>query len=333
MRTKTNILFGEGVNGFMQYLKKFFPAGNLAVVYDDKDIAFEVLSNLDIALYKARLVSLSETKTPLPECVRFVIAAGGEKVINEVKKYSGKRQFCYYMSEISFHIFSSACPATGENFDFADFAYFDNSKLSIRDTKHLYDAYCDVFSVFNECILNSYYESNLPYTDKGLFGIIDSLKKFLIEGCDIDKYFSESFRLMKLGVEYLQSKGCNMFFSSRAINLGKLTKEYQFVIDYFVNMIVINFTKWNFFDMLIPAEKIILDVPSLKPNYRGEAKGILLSKEELSKIACKVKNLSLLPMIEHKTILKLIIDTVNGDTPLMAEINNRGILEGLLNYG
>jgi hypothetical protein len=333
MRTKTNIFFGEGVKGFMQYLNKTFSAGNLAIVYDDKELAFDVLSHLDIALYKARLINLLEIKTPLPECVRFIIAIGGEKVINEVKKYSNKRQFCYYATEISYHIFSSTCPSTGESFDFAEFAYFDNSKLSIRDTEHLYSAYCNVFSVLNECILNSYYESNLPYTDKGLFGIIDSLKKFLLEGCDIDKYFSESLRLMKIGVEYLHTKGCNLFFSSRALSLGKLTKDYQFVIDYFVNMIVINFTKWNFFDMLIPAEKIILDVPILKPNYRGEAKGILLTKEELSKIACKVKNLSVLPNVEHKTVLKLIIDTVNADTPLMAEINNRGILEGMLNYG
>jgi hypothetical protein len=333
MRTKTNLFLGCGVNGFIKYLKNSFAAGNLAIIYDDKELAFEVFASLDVALYKARLVNMADIKTPLPECVRFIIAVGGEKVIDEVKKYSGKREFCYYASTVSYHIFSSACPATGENFDFAEFAYYDSSKLSIKDTKHLYDAYSGVFSVLSECILNSYYESNLPYTDKGLFGIIESLKKFLLDGCDIDKYFSESFRLMKLGVEYLQSKDCNLFFSSRALSVGKLSKEHQFVIDYFVNLIVINFTKWNFFDMLIPAEKIILDVSSLKPNYRGEAQGVLLFKEELSKIACKAKNLTVLPKVEHKAILKLIIDTINGDSPLMAEINNRGILEGMLNYG
>ncbi len=265
--------------------------------------------------------------------MRFIIAAGGEKVINQVKKYHQNREFCYYASEISYHVFSSSCSNTGATYGFAEFAYFDNSKLSLRDTKHIYSAYRNVFSVLTECILNSYYESNLPYTDKGLFGIIDSIKKFLLDGCDIDKYYLESFRLMKLGVEYLQSKGCNLFFSSRALSVGKLSCEYQFIIDYFVNLIVINFTKWNFFDMLIPSEKIILDAPSLKPNYRGDAHGVLLNKEQLSSIATKVKNLTVLPRVKHKEILQIIIDTVNGDTPLMAEINNRGILEGMLNYG
>lgn len=333
MRTKTNIFFGDGTLSFMQYLKNCFPAGNLAIVYDDKYLAFEVFSKLDAAMYKARLVSVDEINTPLAECVRFIIAVGGEGVMETVKKRSKKCPFCYYASEVSYRIFSSADTSTGEKYDFAEFAYYDSTKLQVRDTKTLFDTYCAAFSVLTECILSSYYESNLPYSDKGLFGIIDSLKKLLIIGCDIEKYYSESMRLIKLGVEYLQEKGINMFFSSRVLSVGKLGKDYRFIIDYFVNLIVINFTKWNFFDMLIPAEKIILDAPTIKPNYRGEAQGILLSKEELSHIAGKAKNLTILPKVESKEIIKLIINSVNGATPLMAEINNRGILEGLISYG
>jgi len=332
MRTKTNIFTGEGVQGFMQYLNKSFTAGNLAIIYDDKVLAYEVFSKLDIAMYKARLITISESFLPLNESVRFIIAVGSEKAIEAVKKHSEKRTFCYYPNEVCHQIFSSALPSSGEIYSFAEFAYYDSTKLSVRDTKTVYDAYSNVFSVFTECILNSYYESSLPYTDKGLSGIIESAKKLLTEGCDIDKFFVECFRLMKTGVEYLQEKGNNMFFDAKAVSLGKLNKEYIFVIDYFVNLIAINFTKWNFFDMLIPAEKLVLDIPATKPNYR-QSEGMLLKKEELSLIACKAKNLTDLPKVESKEIIKLIIDTVTGSTPLLAEINNRGILEGLVNYG
>lgn len=333
MRTKTNIIVGKGMISFLEQVKKYFPAGNIAIVYEDKELAFQLFAKLDTAMYKARLLSLAQISLPLPECVRFIVALGGQKVVEQVIKYSAEREFCIYANEINYRMFSCYKVAEGQKYDCAQFVYYDNAYLSVRDTKLLFECYCSVFSVLTECILNSYYECNLPYTDKGLFGIIESLKKLLIEGCDIDKYFSESLRLMKLGVEYLQSKNSDIFFSARALNLGKLDKDYQFIIDYFINLIVINFTKWNFFDMLIPAEKIIPEVPALKPNYRGDAQGILLTKEELSNITAKVKNLASLPKVESKQILKLIIDTVNGSTPLMAEINNRGILEGLLSYG
>lgn len=334
MRTKTNIFFGNGAQGFGQYLKSAYPAGVVAVVYDDRVLGEEVLSRIDPALYKARLLSHSElAKNPLPDSVRYLIAAGGERAADSVKKNAKDRGYCVYAQEIDYRYFSPCDVVTGQKYDFADFVYFDNSKLTIKDTKLVTETYFSAFDVLTECVMSSYYESNLPYTDKGLKGIAASLRKLLVDGCDIDKFFAESLRLIKQGVEYLNAKESYVFFSARALSVGRREKEYRFIIDYFLNSILINFTKWNFFDMLIPAEKLIPEIPSSKPNYRGEAQGILLSKEELSAISAKARNLTVLPKAEKKEVLKLIIDTVNGSTPLMAEINNRGILEGLLNYG
>lgn len=333
MRTRTNIFMGEGVFGFQSFLKGNFPAGNLAIVFDDRELALDVFSKLDIAMYKAKLLALSELNKSLPEHIRFIIGIGSGTVAEKVKKISGGRRFCFYATDMSYQYFSSADTVTGKVYDFAEFVYFDSSKLNVRDTKLLNSAYINVFGVMTESILNSYYESNLPFTDKGLTGIIESSKKLLLEGCDIEKFYSECLRLIKVGVEYLQGRNNNSFFCAAALEKGGLDKEYQFIIDYFVNMIIINFTRWNFSDMLIPAEKLIFGVPSAKPNHRGNQQNILTSKQELSVIAKKVRNLVILPSADSKKIIKLIIDTVTESTPLLAEINNRGILEGMVNYG
>lgn len=333
MRTKTNIFYGEGIRGFITFLTNAYPAGNLAIIYDDKELAIEIFSKMDAAMYKVKLISIAESVLPLNECVRFVIAAGGEKAVEAVKKASRKRPFCYYANEFCYQYFTSSIPSTGEDFSFGEFVYFDSTKLNLRDTKLIANAYINVFSVLTECILTAYYESNLPYVDRGLTGIICGAKKLLTDGCDIDKFFNECLRLMKEGAEYLKTKKVDMFFCAKVLREEKTDNEYQFIIDYFVNLIVINFTKWNFFDMLIPAEKLIMNVSAAKPNYRGMAQDILLTKEELSNITKKVKNLIILPQFESKKIIKTIINSINESTPLLAEINNRGILEGLVNDG
>jgi hypothetical protein len=334
MRTRTNIFCGEGIKGFNEFLLKNYPAGNLAIIYDDKDLAIQLFACLDKNLYTAKLKSISEEKIILPEYIRYVIGVGGDNVAECVKKLSTNKNYCYYATSLCYQYFSNIIPSTGEKSNFADFAYFDNSIINIRDTKLLANAYTNVFSMLTECILTAYYESSLPFCDNGLTGIIDGMKKLLLGGCDIDKFFGECLRLMKLGVEYLQSKNVEMFFALKTLNKSNLGLEYEFIIDYFVNMIAINFTKWDFFDMLIPAEKLIVNVSSTRPNYRGKDTGVLLSKQELSLITKKIKNLTSLPTVSNKEIVRIIIDNITESTPLLAEINNRGILEGLVkSYG
>lgn len=333
MRTRTNFAIGNGSRGFQNHLKNSFPAGNAVIVFEDKALASEIFSKMDPALYKVKLLGKGEWDKQLPESSRFIIGAGGSEVMEKVKKISGDRSFCFYASHVDYRCFTPYAAASGEQCGYAEFVYFDEASLSLRNNDALARAYLSAFTVLTECVLSSYYERGLPYIDRGLTGIISGLKSFLISGTDVDKFYTECLRLIKMGAEYLTNKNVVTFFNARALKIGNLGQEYGFAVDYFVNLLALNFTKWNFFDMLIPAERLINGVSALKPNYRGEAGELLLTREDLSKITLKVKNLTVLPKTDAKTILEIISASAAEDTPLIAEIYNRGILEGLISYG
>ncbi|MFA6866791.1 MAG: hypothetical protein WCR54_04660 [Clostridia bacterium] len=330
LRDKTSTIFGEGVLPFVKQFQKIMTGGNIAIIYKDQKIADIMAKSLDAALYNVKFFQ-SNKPIRFPTFIKGIIAIGDEKELTIAKRLSKDSLYFYYCIKPNLGMFSCTTLTNNEKYKFAEFIYFDTSIINVRDTNIAFILYQSLFSVLTECIEFSYYESMFPFQNKGIIGIIDSIKKLLIDGIDEDNFLRESIRLMKVAVESLALSGQYEFVSCSAKLKFNLSNERVFLCDYFINILMLYFTKWDFFDMLIPAKELIMGINSIRPNWRGMAQNQLLSDTKLQTIAKKVSCLVELPNIDICETIRILQKVITKDNPLLAEINNRGILEGLIN--
>lgn len=324
MRTKTNITMGNGLEDFAKAIKAIYPAGGMAIVYQDKEKAQKLATMLGEADYRFYLYSLSDCQTkPLRDYVRFVVGMCEE--VSAVSKLAGNKTYVFFADNINYQYFMPS-----EMSNFAEFVYFDNTLININNAKNVIEAYICAFSVMTELLLIAYYESAMPFVDKGMHGIIKALKQLLLCGCDKDKYMGEMLRLIKMSIEYINERGIKCYYVQNAQNLYKNGTSNKFLVTYFINMMLLLFTKWNFNDILVPAENLIIDVALL--DSFGLDSTLLLTREELHIISHKVRGQIALPSIDYPKMFSAIQYSVNKDAPLFAGINNRGIIKGISEY-
>lgn len=326
MRTKTNIIMGEGIHAFAKAIKNIYPAGGIAIVYSNKESA-ELLSNIlgeidyRIYLYTAADCLLK----PLKEYVRFVIGIGDDDVIIAAGKIARHQSHAFFAEKISFQYFM---PNAYNGF--AEFVFFDKNNINISNAKCVVEGYVCAFSMLTEFIAVAYYESAMPFIDKGLHGIIKALKQLLICGCDKDKYIEETLRLIKIATEYLSDKAITYRYVQNVQRCYKKGTANGFLVAYFVNVMLLLFTKWNFNDILIPGENLVPEVAMADSFGLNEC--LLLSKEEIHIISHKVRGQLALPGIDYEKMFFALQQAVNKDSPLFAGINNRGIIKGISGY-
>lgn len=326
MRTKTNISMGNGLQDFAKNIKAIYPAGGLAIVHSDKDKAQKLATMLGEADYRFYLYTPSECPTrPLREYVRFIVGLGDEEVAAAASKLALHKSYAFFAEKISYQYFM---PST--NASFAEFVFFDNNVVNINNAKNVLEAYVCAFSTLTELLLVAYYESAMPFVDKGMHGIIKAIKQLLISGCDKDKYMGEMLRLIKMSTEYINERGISYRYVKQAQHLYTKGTANNFLVTYFINMVILHFTKWNFNDILIPATNLIPEV-TMADSF-GLDNTLLLTKEELHIISHKVRGQIALPGIDYSKMFAALQGAVDKDAPLFAGINNRGIIEGISNY-
>lgn len=296
----------------------------MAIVYQDKEKAQALATLLGEADYRFYLYSISDCQTkPLRDYVRLVVGMG-EDVISAVSKISGKA-YVFFAERISYQYF-----LPNDMSSFAEFVYFDKTLININNAKNVIDAYICAFSVMTELLLIAYYESAMPFVDKGMHGIIKAIKQLLISGCDKDKYMGEMLRLIKMSIEYITERGIKYHYVQNAQNLYKKGTSNSFLVTYFINMVLLLFTKWNFNDILVPAENLIIEVASA--DSFGLDSTLLLTREELHIISYKVRGQIALPGIDYPKMFSALQYSVDKEAPLFAGINNRGIIKGISDY-
>jgi len=326
MRTKTNINIGSGLPAFAKAIKGAYQAGGLAIISKDKKQAKDLTSLLGETDYRFFLLTPEEViKNPLKDFVRFVVGLGSFDVFKVARTISTKKQYAFYAETIDYKYF-----LPNHNKNLAEFLFFNKNTINVGNARSVIETYISVFSVLTELISIAYYESGMPFVDKGLLGIIKALKTFLFTGCDKDKYIAEGLRLIKMSTEYLVDREINCFYIQKAQALYKDGLGNNFIVAYFANMLLFLFTKWNFYDILIPAENLAAQVPAA--DSFGLDSSILLTKEELHLISFKTRGQLAIPGVDYQKLFTALQNAAGNDNPLFAGINNRGIIRGLIEY-
>lgn len=320
MRTRTNVNYGCGIEKGVEIFKNYYPGGNVNIVYEELSEAEELCKELTAAGYKADLRPVSR---PEFTSFGFVIGLGSERAIDAAKRLAVKK-FAFFPSVVCPDMLS---PYKGK---FAEFCYIDSAKINTSDIKTVNEIHAALFSVLTDAVSICYLDMGSPYCDKGLLGIVKRLKSILFGEIDIDDYVKDSIRTMENALVRMAERGINNLLSARmGLRLGGELSD-KVAAAYFLSRLLILFTKWNFRDMLIPSEKTVRGVRTdAMPTYgSGE---LLLTEADLKRIAAKVKSYIEKPSL--KRLVGAMKAEIDDENPLFAEIYNRGIPEGLVDYG
>ncbi len=197
----------------------------------------------------------------------------------------------------------------------------------MKNDKICADLYASCFGLFTETASLCMSDGGRPFCDKGMETIAFNLKNLLLSPVDEAVFFSEYLRFIKMSADYLNEKGYLNYFTASASSVYGDGIFGRFYTAYFANLMLFSFTKWNFCDMLVPDEKVILGAGGR--SYRAET-GHVLKKDELHKICATFKSLTDLPGIDYGKMFSALKSAVNKDNPVFADLNNRGILSAII---
>lgn len=320
MRTRTNLNFGENLSSGIRVLSALYQAGNVNVLYEDREKGEDFCRLLTLEGYKADLLEAGKGDFKKSG---FTVALGGEKACFEAKRLA-KGRYAFFPDFVFPELF---LPYNGS---FAEFCFIDTSLFCPSSEEAAVNCFACLFAVFTEALAVYYKDKGGIFEDKALEGLLLSAKKVLSGKADREEYVRICLRLSALTTERLKERSVTEFtVSETARHLGGGVKGYLNAV-YYINRLLILFTKWNFRDMLIPAEKLVAEVgANARPHY-GE-KDFLLTKEELNGLLSKVG--SFIGGVGTADLAKAFAAAVNARNPLFAEIYNRGIPEGIAGYG
>ena len=320
MRTRTNLNFGEDTSSGIRVLSALYQAGNVNVFYEDREKAEEFCRLLTLEGYKADLLEAGKGDFKKSG---FTVALGGEKACFAAKRLA-KGRYAFFPDFVFPELFM---PYNGV---FAEFCFIDTSIFRPSSETALKNCFACVAALFAEACAVFYKDKGGLFKDKALEGLLSGAKKILFGNEDREEYVRSCMRWTSLATERLKERSVAEFtVSETARRLGGGTENYLNAAYYFHRLLIL-FTKWNFRDMLIPAEKLVPEVVTdARPRY-GE-KDLLLTREELKNIFAKVG--FRFGGAAKKEITKAFSEAVNADNPLFAEIYNRGIPEGIIGYG
>ena len=315
MRTRSNIFYGYGLTNGIKILNNFHSAGVVNVVCEDKRASEELCSELTKAGYKVNLYLFNDIKF---KSDGFVLGYGGERTVRAVRRCGKKYAF----------FLTSVCAEAFCRFDerFAEFSYIDCEVFRPDDMRKVAECHCALMAVFTEGLSCLYADSNRPFTDKALKVSVMRALDILNGHADRAEYIKEALGQALRLYDGLLMRGVEMLTACEiAVNMGG-GLENRFSSAYFLNRLLILFTKWNFRDMLIPAERTV----AIQKPGRYEEADLLLDNDGLASIMSKVREFTTKPTLTD--LVEAMKKSAFG-SPLFAEIYNRGLPEGLIDYG
>jgi len=324
MRTRSNIISGKGLDNAVAALENVYPAGKIAVVYDDREEALRFISKCKKTHDFVPIEAADAKNAVLSDAVRFVLGIGGGAVISGVKRLARDKKFAFLACGGDYRYFTAIHFPDG-TYSVAEFVYFDTTLVNAENDYAALDLYVSAFSLYTEMSALCLYDSGRPFCDRGMEALAVGLKNLLLTPIDESNFASEYASRIKMSVDYINEARLKRLY------VDEVASEYgegvygRFLSAYFANLMLFSFTKWNFCDMLIPAEKIVADVKSRPCGDLNK----LPTKAELHKIAEIVRGLTELPKVDYDRIFTALKNNVTRENPIFALIVNRGILDAI----
>lgn len=316
MRTRTNLYTGEGTEGFIKILKNFYPEGTAEVICDDVKEAENTIKALEKAEYNVIV-----TPTENYEGREYFAVCVGKRAFFRGRKLC-KGRFCAVLTFLCPDMFCK-----GEKF--AEFLYTDKGDFSL-DKNGAEKAYALLLSSVAEGLGAFYRGKNMPYEDKGLKRLLERGKDVLLGRADKDEFIKDCFALAKEIAERTDVFSDALFtVTTMAETSGGREGNYAECACFLIRTLIL-FTKWNFRDMLITVEKPVAGIASDRFPAYGEA-DLIIDDGDLKKIFGFVNGFR--SRIGLRRLIDIFEKSVSSADAAFAEIYNRGIYEGIKEYG
>ncbi|MBR1747954.1 MAG: hypothetical protein IJ735_07095 [Clostridia bacterium] len=316
MRTRTNVYFGAELDRAIEALGRLFPAGKVKVFFDDEAEGEIVAEGLTEAGYRVEIADATRGIVPTED---FCLGAGGEGALLAASA-SARGKYAFFPRALLPELFCKN--AYGR---FAEFAYFDTDVFCCDNPLAVAECYSGLLCAGTEALAALYSDADRPFGDRALRNIVLRAKSILLGGSDRETFVSDCVRTTAEISEALSDRGVSGYTATdmaRYLGGGVGRRDLS---AYFLNRLLILFTKWNFRDMLIPSEGA-----SVGPTaYRKE--DLILSGEDLGRIAAVIKNDVEKPNLT--TLVAAMKSAVAGKKNLFSEMFLRGLPEGLVGYG
>ncbi len=325
--TRTNLYFGNNIERFVNLVKEHCRGGIIGILYSRGADIVLIDKRLGKSGYTIKGIDITSPLARIPDNISFCIVVIDIKHFSRAKSLLKNTPHCFYSRECDFKFFSDSDCIGGNRYSCASFVFFEENRVFFD--KNVKGVYASMFALLTHCVLLSYSNSYLPCEDRGLNGVINSLKKGVLEKTEEDCYLKEGMRLCKMAVDYLQNKDKLVVLSERCVR--EYSPERKILNCYFINTILRLFTKWDFFDMLIPAERLISPREMFICRHRDDK--VLLTKEELSSIISTTKGFFDYEKTNPIEILARIDEEIIMGIPIFPQIHDKGILLKLIENG
>lgn len=334
MRTRTNLIINSGAQYFANTVSQNYKGGTVGIVYD-RDPS-ELIKAFGRNGNNAKAISSDKAvKGAFPENIRYLAGYGGLESMRGIRKIAGERLYSLYCLEIGYEPFLPCLPGETPPCGFAENAYFDIDKFDIKDTEKLIYGNLTLLSILTSLLDEAGKGLLFPYRNPVLGSLVKDIKNFLIGKCDAESYLPSLIKLIKAGSEYAyENEAVPLAFSIKK-RLGHNIREgIEFFIAYMLFSFTIAFTKWDFFDMLIPAKNLSCVKPGLERLLlarKNEIEELFPSREELKTLAMNYRCMGgTVSGDEADEAFKVLSAEISKTQGFYAIMNNMGLIEGVI---
>lgn len=335
MRTGNNLVIGEGVQAFADFVSKNYRGATVGIIFDaDIDPIVKAFGRNGNGV---SCIKAGDCKSPgFPPGIRYIVGVGGERCARLAREAArdGKRYSLYCTGLFAEAFFSKSKSSELEE-KYAECVYFDRSIIDITDTEKLISGTLNLISLLSALLDYAGRYVLSPYKDTHLVRLISEIKKFLLEKSDVENYLQSISKLMAAASEYCCKHGLEpmAFALKRRLKRG-IREGTEFFLAYLSFYFAIIFTKWDFFDMLIPAKNLSCIKPGLERLLLanpGEISSLFFSREELKRLASVFMGMGgSISGDEVSEVFDVFSEELSKTQGFYAVINNMGLVEGVL---
>lgn len=210
-----------------------------------------------------------------------------------------------------------------------EFLYFDEKKYCCTRKDGVAECYSTLLCLSAEGLSALYSGSKEPFRDGALKSLLGKARLILTGNSDREGFFRESLGLCRETAERLFAYGVDRFLSQELAEAigggpGALAES-----GCFLHRSLILFTKWNFRDMLIPTSEIDFSESADIVAYGEEE--LVITDDDMKKLFGYVESFRC--RCGKEALLSGLVRTIRSQDLTFAEINYRGIYEGIIEYG
>ena len=320
MRTGTKFIKGKDFKEFAALLSNYYPGGKVIIVAQDKEEGDALIRTLG-ADYNALMFSPDETGN-IPAGARFVIGIGGSGVISAVKRIAENIKFAFIPSVFDYRFLY----AFDGKFALPEFVFL-SEKLRSEKKDYCARLYQTVFQLYTECVFRVFYASAYPYRDVTAEAYCRVAEAILDGKSDEENFYSESLRFVTNVVNEFYARKTATLITEKASQIYGVTVGERFTMARFLAVMLKNFTKHRFRGILLPSEKPVRGVKTVRSEaFDGK---VLPSEEKLASYNEKISFLTDMPEPDVALLLKALSVSADTDSPVFAIINNEGITDAL----